>query len=204
MCVGGVDIDNHRSLRLMDSDGRHEYVEDCPYEIYDIWDLSYIMSSYRPAPHAAEDCNVTWRKRLGNTGYVDNLPAILKGCGMQVYAGPLTNAFGGMLKTEKSTWFISRPNVPNHSTCFWIADKNITLKHTISYGKERWSYVYLDPQHPKWGSNIPYVGVMSDPPAVIPQGTLVRLSLAHWWQKDGCDEERCYLQLSGCYLPHQE
>lgn len=83
VCVGGVDIDNHRSLRLMDSDGRHEYVEDCPYEIYDIWDLCYIMSSYRPAPHAAEDCNVTWRKRLGNTGYVDNLPAILKGCGMK-------------------------------------------------------------------------------------------------------------------------
>ena len=28
----------------------------------------------------------------------------------------------------------------------------------------------------------------------------IRLSLAHWWSKDGETEERCYLQVSGFYL----
>lgn len=33
----------------------------------------------------------------------------------------------------------------------------------------------------------------------IPQGTIIRLSLANWWDKDGSAENRCYLQLSGWY-----
>lgn len=34
----------------------------------------------------------------------------------------------------------------------------------------------------------------------IPQGTVLRMSLANWWKKGDSDEERCYLQLSGWYL----
>lgn len=46
---------------------------------------------------------------------------------------------------------------------------------------------------------IPYVG-LGDTPGIIPEDTLIRLSLAHWWNKDGETEERCYLQVSGFYL----
>lgn len=34
----------------------------------------------------------------------------------------------------------------------------------------------------------------------IPQDTIMRLSLANWWDKNGSDENRCYLQLSGWYI----
>ena len=48
---------------------------------------------------------------------------------------------------------------------------------------------------------IPYVG-LGDTPDIIPEDTLIRLSLglSHWWSKDGETEERCYLQVSGFYL----
>ncbi len=47
--------------------------------------------------------------------------------------------------------------------------------------------------------NIPYAGVTQ---AIqrIPKGTLIRVSLARWWNKDDKTEERCYLQLSGFYI----
>jgi len=34
----------------------------------------------------------------------------------------------------------------------------------------------------------------------IPADTLLRVSLARWWDNEGRHEERCYLQLSGWYV----
>jgi hypothetical protein len=45
---------------------------------------------------------------------------------------------------------------------------------------------------------MPYVGLEDATAQEIPQGTLLRLSLANWWAPEDSDyEERCYLQLSG-------
>jgi len=46
--------------------------------------------------------------------------------------------------------------------------------------------------------SLPYVGFAS-PVDTIPAGTLLRVSLARWWDKYGETEERCSLQLSGWY-----
>ena len=40
VCVGGVDIDNRFSLRLLTARGTHEMACECPYQIWDIWDSS--------------------------------------------------------------------------------------------------------------------------------------------------------------------
>lgn len=90
------------------------------------------------------------------------------------------------------------PQVPNHSTCFWICDQDIVRKN--HQGKIK--FHYKDDNH-IWGYNISYVGLEDDPVDIIPQGSLIRLSLAHWWSP-GDTEERCYLQLSGYFLiePH--
>lgn len=45
---------------------------------------------------------------------------------------------------------------------------------------------------------IKFVGYQ-DPVDVIPSDTIIRLSLANWWNGDGSGENRCYLQLSGWY-----
>ena len=44
VCVGGVDIDNRRSLRLLDARGHHETADVCPYQIWDIWDIDYYLT----------------------------------------------------------------------------------------------------------------------------------------------------------------
>ena len=51
-----------------------------------------------------------------------------------------------------------------------------------------------------YGYTISYVG-SDEPLNTIEEGSLIRLSLAHWWKpEDSDDEERCYLQLSGCLI----
>ena len=63
VCVGGVDVDNRRSVRLLDARGRHETAETCPYTIWDIWDIDYYPNQRRPNPHT-EDVNVTRRIKI--------------------------------------------------------------------------------------------------------------------------------------------
>jgi ATP-dependent DNA helicase RecQ len=50
-----------------------------------------------------------------------------------------------------------------------------------------------------------FVG-FQEPVEVIPAGTLLRVSLAHWWRprEDADVEPRCYVQLSGWYVPQEE
>ncbi len=52
----------------------------------------------------------------------------------------------------------------------------------------------------QYGYTISYVG-SAEPLETIEPGSLIRLSLAHWWKpEDSVDDERCYLQLSGCLI----
>lgn len=100
--------------------------------------------------------------------------------------------FDGKLKwTDKGSGFISKDAVSKHSVGFWIADKDLTK--SIYFNKPRYSY------HGSSGwRNLPYVG-FDDPLEVIPRGTLIRVSLARWWDTKGTTELRCPLQLSGWY-----
>ena len=63
VCVGGVDVDNQRSVRLLDARGHHETADTCPYMIWDIWDIDYYLNQRRPNPHT-EDVNVTRRIKI--------------------------------------------------------------------------------------------------------------------------------------------
>ena len=86
-------------------------------------------------------------------------------------------------------------NVPAYSTCFWINDKRL-----LGYeSRGRWQYRYNNMSN-RYGYTISYVGA-EKPLDTIEEGSLIRLSLAHWWKpEDSDDEERCYLQLSGCLI----
>lgn len=198
VCVGGVDLEQKRSVRLMNADGRHGRVSECPYEIFDVWELDYINSNQRPAPHV-EDVNVIRRKKKGvlknELRQVDTLIQILRRCNISVFKGSLFSAFDGKLKsTQYGTLFINEDDVPSYSTCFWICDKDVC--RSDFQGRQRYNYNGGSRQ---WGYNISYVG-LTDAVDIIPQGSLIRLSLAHWWSPDNSDdEERCYLQLSGYF-----
>lgn len=196
VCVGGIDIEKHSSIRLMNEHGYHETLKECPYNIFDIWDLKYNIISTRTLPHSSEDVNVLQRNKLGVLKKDINVIDILKKCRVNIYRGQINNVFNGCLKsTDNGSLFISQPQVPNHSTCFWVCDQNVTRKDY--QGKIKFNY--KDDIH-KWGCNISYVGLEENPINIIPKGSLIRLSLAHWWSPDEDTEKRCYLQLSGYFL----
>lgn len=199
VCVGGVDLDNLRSVRLA-----HGVKADvCPLQIGEVYECEYDFSSNREAPHRNEDASMYWCKRTRIENNLDTfLRGVLQKSGGQipyVQGNLLQNAFDGCLKTEDgggSTAFIEHNNIPSHSTCFWVADKDLYCNDV--YGKKR--LVYGDGVH-KWGLSIPWVGCI-DAPNKIQAGTLVRLSLAHWWRPNepiATKPLRCYLQLSGVY-----
>jgi hypothetical protein len=194
VCVGGIDLSNSMSVRLLDRNGSHESKEDCPYNIKEIWNIEYIRYP-RPLPHS-EDIRVVSRTKSGvliqdmDISILD----VLKKINFKIYSGNIRETFEGKLNcTDSGSLYISVENVPQNSTCFWICDREITRRDFQM--KVRYNYYDRTRQR---GYYIAYVGLES-PAQIIPQGTLVRLSLAHWWSPHSENEERCYLQLSGWY-----
>jgi hypothetical protein len=195
VCVGGIDLDNKLSVRLLNTNGYHELIDECPYSIREVWKIEYQRHNQRPLPHS-EDVRVISRNKIGILRQDLSILSILNQFHFKVYDGNIRDTFEGKLKsTNSGTLYISESDVPNSSTCFWICDNDISRDDYN--GKIR--YRYNDGSR-RWGNNISYVGIEANPAQIIPRGALVRLSLAHWWSpEDSTDEERCYLQLSGWY-----
>jgi hypothetical protein len=186
VCVGGIDLDNKLSVRLFDMNGNHETIYDCPYNILEVWKIEYRKSS-RPLPHS-EDIKVISREKIETLKQKLSVLDVLNN-GISVYAGDMGNIFQGKLYcTDAGSFYISQENRPNHSTCFWICDRNL-----IRTNSEKIRYIYQNESL----QYIPFVGLEANPAQIIPQGTLIRLSLAHWWLHEG--EKKCFLQLSGWY-----
>lgn len=193
VCVGGVDLDGRVSIRLLDETGFHESESFCPYEIGDLWDITYVRHPKRPAPHT-EDTKVLQRHliRRSYCQTVYDYKSQLQSHGFTIYQGSLDQCFSSKLIHDKQ-YYITHANVPDFSTCFWINDR--PLRKNDFNEKKRISY--LDGSTP-WGTSIAFVG-LGPTPDFVPTGSLIRLSLANWWQKPGDSEERCYLQVSGVY-----
>ena len=199
VCVGGVDIDSHRSLRLLDARGHHETANACPYQIWDVWNIDYYLTHRRPCPHT-EDANVTRRAKIKKLDApnitVDRFAAFLEKTNIPLFRGSLFSVFDGKLKlTDMNKMYISKEDAPTYSTCFWINDKRLLCYES----RDRKQYRYIDISN-RYGYSISYVG-SEEPIYTIEPGSLIRLSLAHWWKpEDSNDDERCYLQLSGCLI----
>lgn len=194
VCVSGIDLENGTPIRLFNHNGYHESKDECPYNIKDIWNIDYCKINIRPLPHS-EDVRVLQRN------FIETLPAssmcdAIRDSGATIYTGNIGNVFEGkIIKDEKGKLYINNDNVPQNSTCSWISDH--VMSRNDYNGKVRYRYKDFTNQ---WGYSIPFVG-FENPLGNIPAGTLLRLSLAHWWKPENSeDEERCYLQLSGWYM----
>lgn len=187
VCVGGINEDTNELIRIHNDRGGN-LPADAPYEIGDRWSMSVETAwNVRPAPHT-EDKQTIPLGKLGNVGvrgiidYVNRNSASLR-----VARGNISIAFQGTLNFVGNKNYVNRSNVPPYSTEFWIADRD--LLHSVQWDKHYYLYGNV---------RIKFVG-FQEPVARIPAGTVIRLSLANWWD-DGSGEERCYLQLSGWYL----
>ena len=187
ICVGGINEDTNELIRIHNNHGGN-LTADAPYEIGDRWSMKVETAwNVRQAPHT-EDKQTTAFDRIGNIGvqgikdYIHHNSELL-----HVARGNISNAFQGTLHFVGTKNYVNRINVPPYSTEFWIADKDLT--HSTQFNKH---YYYYD------NVRIKFVG-FQEPINKIPAGTIIRLSLANWWD-DGCGEDRCYLQLSGWFL----
>lgn len=187
ICVGGINEQSGELIRLHNERGGN-LTADAPYEIGERWEMSVETAwNVREVPHI-EDKQTTPIRKIGNVG----IPGIIDylknhNLGNRLYTGSLNGTFDGCLQSKI---YVTRNRIPGFSTQFWISDE--TLNHVVSFGKDYYIYQEL---------KIKYVGLL---PSIerIPAGTIVRLSLANWFDGRGTwSEERCYLQISGWYLP---
>ena len=43
VCVGAIDLEKKKSIRLLNEDGFHETLQDCPYELLQVFDSKIIF-----------------------------------------------------------------------------------------------------------------------------------------------------------------
>ena len=188
ICVGGIDENSGELIRIHNENGGN-LRQDTPYEIGDRWYMNVETAwNVRPIPHVEDKQTFPIRKieNVGTCGiinFINSYPF-----GKRLTRGPIQQTFEGYLNFQGTRNFINRENIPSFSTQFWIADKN--LIHHVQFEKHYYMYDKI---------RIKFVG-LQEPVDIIPTGTIIRLSLANWWDGDGSGEDRCYLQLSGWYL----
>ncbi len=188
-CVGGI-TEKGRLVRLLTIKGENQ-PENTEFAIRQIWNLEFYKKKDTRAPHC-EDVLVQSKNLIGNLDSTLKVVDFIKQRNIVIWQGCPDNLFEGLLQwTNSGSAYINKIAIPTQSAGFWISDRNLTKNE---FNGIRYNYPAAD----GWRS-IKYIG-FEPPIAIIPAGTLIRVSLARWWQSPGENtEERCYLQLSGWY-----
>lgn len=198
-CVGGIDVDTTELIRLVVakfSDGGAGWI---PEHLMDmlhmkIGNILYLELEKRrdvKPPHI-EDFEV--RKLL----QVDGIQHVAVRNWLdghfpfhRIWSGGISSLFDGcLLHTKRKAW-LSENQVSKNSVGFWRLPAPLTLSVNGSY------YCFQDDVI-NGLFEIPFVGNI-EPISLIKEGTLVRVSLARWWQQELGMPPRCYLQISGWY-----
>ncbi len=193
-CIGAISTSG-QSLRLVPAGNYSDGAFNLEYEIGDVWELDEYefppMEDLVP-PHVE---NVIVRRKHRDVRY-DEPSSIIDQLMPPLSGGP-EMLFDGLTQTSHSgsLYIAARTGIPTYSTMFWRADKPLTLDDSGM----RLHYCYPTPNG---CAKLAFVGFQK-PVNEIPAGTLVRISLAHWWRPDDRDdvEQRCYCQLSGWFPP---
>ena len=194
LCIGGLDLEENRGLRLLQFNGLNQ-LADTPFKVGDIWDIDYIPKQSVKPPHV-EDVLVQrckfMRTQIGMQQFLRER--------IHIWKGSPDNLFDGLLcATEAGSGYACiKAGIPNCSVGFWLPDKDLQV--TNEFGKVR--YKYPTPNKIK---SLAYVGV-APPKDRLPEGFLLRVSLARWWSPSDMpqSEKRCYLQLSGWYASNEQ
>ena len=188
VCVGAI-VESTGELIRLHTDKGANLPADAPYQIGDRWEVNFKTSwRVRPIPHI-EDKDTIFLSKLDNVGVNGIIQYInTHNLGNKLVRDNLNNAFEGCLHLEGNNNYINRDKIPHFSTQFWVADRDLT--HLVYFDKHYYMYGNI---------RIRFVGLQECVDR-IPAGTIIRISLANWWNREGAEEDRCYLQLSGWYL----
>jgi len=190
-CVGGIAEDG-RSLRLEAFDAGHNEHAGLEYQVGEWWEVEASQPARIIPPHV-ENTVVHQKRKVGaEADPIAHITAHMppKSGGPEVlYEGLAQAAPGGPL------YIAASKGLPPYSTMFWQPDR--PLQRDGDAKRIRYRYPTAG-----GGCTLTFVG-FQEPVEVIPAGALLRVSLAHWWRPaDRPDDElRCYVQLSGWFLP---
>lgn len=189
-CIGAL-ATNGKYIRLLNEGGCNQPV-DTEFEVRQVWEVEFEERTDKKPPHI-EDVIIKSKKLKGTLKDELTMLKIVQKFNASIWRGSPDVLFDGLLQwTDSGSGYVSdNSSIPNNSVGFWIPDKDLTKN--IFYEKVRYGY----PKTANWRS-LPYVG-FEEAVEVIPAGTLVRVSLARWWDTNGTTEDRCSLQLSGWY-----
>ncbi len=185
-CIGGI-TDGGKSVRLIAADAETDDHAGMEYNVGEVWEIEARKPKTLLPPHV-ENLVVHSARRIR---VADPAPAIARfmppACG-----GPETLFDGLAQASERGRLYIAESTgIPSRSTMFWRPDRPL---QRIEDGK-RVRYRYPSAGDP----SLVFVG-FQEPVAEIPAGTLLRVSLAHWWRPEDSEAElRCYVQLSGWF-----
>ena len=188
-CIGAITADG-RSVRLEAANAADNEHAGMEYQVGDVWKIEAEPHPHIVPPHV-ETIVVYGKRRLRSD--VDPLATIekymspLSGGIDALYEGLVQSAEGGAL------YIAERTGIPTRSTLFWRPDRPLRL---VDNGV-RLHYCFPADDGER---RLAFVG-FQEPLEEIPAGTVIRISLAHWWRprEHPEDEERCYLQLSGWF-----
>ena len=178
-CVGGLVLNENRFIRLLNRGGARNpkgwyQFADTPLNIGDIWNIEFNNSPHATEPHV-EDVFIKINNKISE---VDNLADFIKGAGVEIVEGAISNLFEGKL-----SWFgknqigylpEDQAEMLNYSVGFWVSDQDLVLNGNRYFYRHKVMGLISVNKSLKW------VG-MVDPIAIIPKGSLIRVSLAKWW-----------------------
>lgn len=192
-CIGALTFEG-RSVRLIaaDRDTNDQFNQE--YAVGDVWEVTCEPDPDSIAPHV-ENVIVTAKRKLPP---LSGLYAFVMRHMSPKVGGPEI-LFDGLtgITSAGALYVAERIGVPSYSTMFWRPDQ--ALQRDLHGKRIRYRY-----PTPDGGRTVTLVGYQ-EPPHEIAAGTLLRVSLAHWWRPvempDG--ELRCYVQLSGWIEPSE-
>ncbi len=188
VCIGGLVLDDFRSVRLIPEFGvNHPF--DTPFNIGDLWDVTYdeIPSSEKRKPHTEDVI-------LRGQQYCENLPMpkiidLIETAFEVPYIQPSKLFEGRIRYTDSNKGFIYKDYAPQQSVGFWRLIKTLELYY------EEWDHKKSHPRY-RSGDNsfdVKYVEHPKYPVKVLPSGTILRFSLTQEFKN------RFWLQLSGWF-----
>jgi ATP-dependent DNA helicase RecQ len=186
-CVGGITAEG-TSVRLIAADALTHQRAGLEYQVGEVWEIEAGSPAEIIPPHV-ENIVVRSARRLRLS---DKLEETIRRFMPPVAGGPAALFDGLTQATAAGSLYISRRSgLPARSTMFWTPDQ--PLERDCEGKRIRYRY-----PGGNGGKTLTFVG-FQDPVPRLPAGTLVRVSLAHWWRPpDRPDEEfRCFVQLSG-------
>lgn len=186
-CVGGYDVSEGKYIRLLTKTGSNQGY-DTDFEVGELWRLSYKQRQNVTPPHV-EDVLVTKQHYIrAVTDLSDYIQRRIT-----PYCGCITGLFDSTLgfTSNGGPYINGDKGLPSNSVGFWLIPKELEM---VDKGNGRVRYKVKNESY-----EMPYVGLQTAVRS-IPEGTLVRVSLARWWSPEpGEFEDRCYVQLSGWY-----